>query len=373
MKVQVDSAEALKAIRDACSVIGPRPVSQTLSSIQITSMNEGHDELILRATNGSVDIVRLIPCETEETGTVLLDGKKMAAIFSTLPSGKTTILASEGKPSATVRASNMAKFTLAITNGELPARPVIGDDGFTATMSADDLEAALSTVKYAIATDQTRIILTGVLLEVYADKVNAVALDGYRLALSQKPCVSDVMAEHESCVVPGEALPVIMAALDGAKEATVESDGKQLRVQTEYGQATTGLLVGDYLDYRKTIPRDYKASIRFFGRDMMESLKRSIAIGKVSLVKMSLTDAMTIVESNMEGDSFYEEVPCQHSGESMSTAFNVKYFMEALNATGANELQLDLISPTTAGVIRRTDGEKELHLILPVRVKNSDD
>jgi DNA polymerase-3 subunit beta len=235
-------------------------------------------------------------------------------------------------------------------------------------MSADDLEAALSTVKYAIATDQTRIILTGVLLEVYADKMNAVALDGYRLALSQKPCVSDIMAEHESCVVPGESLPVIMAAIDGAREARIESDGKQLRVQTEYGQATTGLLVGDYLDYRKTIPRDYRASIRFFGRDMVNALKRANALGKVELVKLTLRDAMVVVESNTASDEFYEEVPCQHSGEDMRTAYNTKYFMECRNATDADELQLDLVDKTTAGVIRRTDGEKELHLLLPVRL-----
>lgn len=374
MKVQVDAVEAAKAIKQVGSVIGSHPVSMVLSSVQLTTLNEGPDsELILRATNGSVDITRVIPCRADEAGSALLDGKKLAAIFGTLPSGMVEINVPAGKPAATVKASNRVKFTLAITSGELPSRPVIGDNGFTATMNASDLKGMLNTVKYAIATDQTRIILTGVLLEVYADKMNAVALDGYRLALSQKPCVSDVVEEFEKCVIPGESLPVVAAALDGADEVNLESDGKQLRVWTEFGQATTGLLIGDYIDYRKTIPRDYKASIRFFGRDMMESLKRSIAIGKVSLVKMSLTDAMTIVESNMEGDSFYEEVPCQHSGESMSTAFNVKYFMEALNATGANELQLDLISPTTAGVIRRTDGEKELHLILPVRVKSSDD
>lgn len=368
MKIHVDAGEALKAIKAVGSVINAHPVSLTMSSIQMTALNEGPDsELILRATNGSIDIMRVIPCEAVETGSVLLDGKKLATIFSTLPNGPTEISAEEGKPAATIRTKSKARFTLAVTNGELPDRPELGDGAFTVTMSAGDLKAALGTVKYAIATDQARMILTGVLLEVYAGKVNVVALDGYRLALSQKPC--ELAGEETKVVIPGESLAAIIAVLDGVQGAKLESDGKQLRVQTDNGQATTGLLVGDYLDYRKTIPRDYKGSIRFLSRDMMGALKRSVAIGMVDLVKVTLTDAMAIIESNMEGNAFYEEVPCQHSGEDMSTAFNVKYFMEALNATDSDELQLDIISPVSPSVIRRTDGEKELHLLLPVRVK----
>ena len=368
MKIYVDTGEALKAIRAVGSVIGAHPVSLTMSSIQFTVLNEGADsEVILRATNGSIDVVRVIRCGAEECGSVLLDGKKLAAIFAVLPSGVTEIAAEAGKSAATIKTKGKGKFTLAVTNGELPARPEIGDGGFAVTMSASDLKAALGTVKYAIATDQTRMILTGVLLEIYAGKMNVVALDGYRLALSQKPC--ELYGDETRVVVPGESLPAITAVLDGAGEVRLESDGKQLRVLTENGQTTTGLLVGDYLDYRKTIPRDYKGSIRFLSRDMMGAMKRSAAIGAVDLVKVGLTDAMAIVESNMEGNAFYEEVPCQHSGDDMSTAYNVKYFMEALNATDADELQLDIISPVSPGVIRRTDGEKELHLLLPVRVK----
>lgn len=371
MKVHVDAVEASKAIKAVGSVIGSRPVSNVLAGIQMTTLNEGPDsELILRATNGAVDITRVIPCGADERGSVLLDGKKLAAIFSTLPNGQVEIAAEEGKPAATIKTKGRAKFTLAITSGELPARPDVGEESLTATMNADDLKSALDTVKYAVATDQTRMILTGILLEVYGDKMNAVALDGYRLALSQKPCESNAESEGVKVAIPGESLAAVMAALDGSREATIVSDGKQLMVKGEYAYTTTGLLVGEYIDYRKIIPRDYKASIRFLGRDMLDALKRANALGKINLVKLGLQDAMAVVESNTASDAFYEEVPCQHSGDDMDTAYNVKYFMECLNATDADELQLDLISPVSAGVVRRTDGQRELHLMLPVRIMN---
>lgn len=371
MKIHVDAVEAAKAIKAVTSVIGVHPVAQVMSAVQLRVLNEGPDgELILRATNGSVDIMRVIPCGAEETGEVLLDGKKLASIFSTLPSGQAEIVAREGQNAATIRSKGNAKFTLSVTGGEMPARPVVGEDGAAVVMNAEDLRNALETVKYAIATDQTRMILTGILLEIYKDKINAVALDGYRLALSQKPCEAD--GEETKLVIPGESLAAVLAALDGSMEARMETDGKQMLVRTDYTTVTTGLLVGDFVEYRKIIPRDYKCSIRFLARDMLDALKRANAVGKIPLVKLRMEDTQAIVESNTNDASFYEEVPCQHSGDDMNTAYNIKYLMELLGSTKTDELQLDLISPTSAGVIRRTDGEKELHLLLPVRVVNNE-
>ena len=371
MKIHVDATETLKALKAVTSVIGVHPVAPVMSAVQMHVLNEGPDsELILRATNGSVDIVRTIPCGAEETGAVLLDGKKLVAIFSTLPNGQVEIAVNEGQPTATVKAKSKAKFTLSVTGGEMPNRPSLGEESTTVTMNAEDLRNALETVKYAIAIDQTWLILTGVLLEVFKSKINAVALDGYRLALSQKPCETE--GEETKAVIPGESLAAVLAALDGSREVQLETDGKQLLVRTDYTTVMTGLLVGDFIDYRKIIPRDYKASIRFLARDMQDALKRANAVGKTPLVKLSMEDTQAVVESNTNDASFYEEVPCQHSGDEMKTAYNIKYFMDTLASTKTDELQLDLISPTSAGVIRRTDGEKELHLLLPVRVVNAE-
>ena len=373
MKVTIERDRMSKAVNAVAKVISSRPVREIMGGIHLVA-NE--DVLELGATDGAVDIMERVSCRVDEPGEVVIEGKKLTEICRSMPVGEIVIHADDSKPNVIVRSKNGSKFTLAKMNGDFPDREALGEStGVTVTISGYALREALNTVKYAAAIDQTRPVLTGVLMEVKPDdKLQAVALDGFRLALCQKECeVSGVTGEVAKLILPISAVNAVINECQTDDDITITTDGKSAKFTMYGGEIVTTLLAGEYIDYRKIITRDWKCSSRFETSAAVEALKRASIVansGKNHLVRLTFRDGGMLMESNSHVDSFSEEVPCQHSGEEMRTAYNTRYFLETLTATNAEEVQLDLTSELAPGVVRMTNGQREVHVILPVRVAN---
>ena len=153
----------------------------------------------------------------------------------------------------------------------------------------------------------------------------------------------------------------------------MEADSKSVHVATESAELNSGLIAGDFMDYKKIIPREWKTSIRFDGSMFYGALKRAeIAASKNKLIKLSIRDGEIRMQSNDPTMSFDEVIPCQKSGDDVDTAYNIRYAMDVVNAIETDEVQLDMNAPTQPGVLKPVDGGKELHILLPVRVVNAE-
>ena len=363
MKVRMNSTLASKASKMVSGAISPRPVIAAGAGILLEASKD-NQTVTMTATSGQYTVKRVVRCEVQEEGTALIDGKRLATILGNLPASD-VVLTVQGE-GATIK-SGGAKYNLALMAGEFPKREDAPGD-VKATINAGALRQMIETVKYAVSTNETRLVLTGIFMEIGRGSMTAVALDGFRMGVVREECDTE---GEQGVVVPAPAAVMMAEACKGNEDegAEIVTDGKALTFKLQGAEVSTVLYSGDYIEYKKIIPHGGKTSVRFSRTDLLNAIKRAdIVSGKKKLIRVMLTESGIEVMGNDAGDSFHEVVPCMKQGEDMETAYNLHYVLDALSATNADEMQLDLESGVKAGVMKPVDGRKELHVVLPVRI-----
>lgn len=372
MKIELQAKETSKALKMVTAAIAAKPIVPVMAGIHIQTVDDG--QVLLTASNGQYGVQRKLAATVKEAGEATVDGKRLAQMFTSLPGSTITIDAPEGKGNVTIK-SGSAKFTTAELTGDMPTRPDVNkEEVATAELNAAELLEGLTRVRYAVSTEMTRMELTGVLVQITGGAVTFVALDGFRMGVCRKMC-AETSGERD-IIIPAESADQIIAMCQDAaanESVFMEADSKSVHVATESAELNSGLIAGDFMDYKKIIPREWKTSIRFDGSMFYGALKRAeIAASKNKLIKLSIRDGEIRMQSNDPTMSFDEVIPCQKSGDDVDTAYNIRYAMDVVNAIETDEVQLDMNAPTQPGVLKPVDGGKELHILLPVRVVNAE-
>lgn len=368
MKFEVNAQGMAKALKTVSAVIPSRPVMAAAAGILLETQDTGADGWVIRvtATNTELEISTSVPAEAvAEEGTALLDGKRLAQAFLSLPNKTAKVEVTSAN--ATIRCG-ASRFTLAQIAAKFPEKKELGGETTEAHVHAADLLGLIETVKYAIAQTDTRLVLTGMKMELRPNRINAIALDGYRMGVAK---TGAECGNEADVVIPGNSVSLIASVCKNAPDADVEirTDGKALSIDTDGTHVHTVLLAGAFINYRDIIPTDYQTSIRFGRADMQDVLRRASIVGnKNNLVRVTIADGSVVIESNDDSDSFREEIAVQKTGEDLQTAYNARYLSDALGAVAGDELQLDLSGATKPGVLKPVGTGKELHIVLPVRI-----
>lgn len=366
MKAELWTKESSRALKMVATAIDTRPVTPAAAGIQIDAEADG--TVWLTATNGRYEARQKVNGNVTEEGRTLLDGKRLVQMFSSMSGETVTIEAGGGKP-VTLK-SRGARFTTPEIAGEMPQKQDVNKEiAATAEISAGELKQSLENVKYAISTDETRMVLTGVLMQIRGGNVTFVALDGFRMGVSRKE--AETSNEMDIIIPAGTVAQIIALCSETEASVFMETDGKTLHVVADNAEITSTLLSGEYMDYRSVIPKDSKTSIRFDRWTFVEALKRAIiSSSKSNLMKVMIRDGEIEIRANDAVSTFNEIIPCQKTGEDVETAYNVRYAMDVLSAIHTDDVQLDMSGMTRPGLLKPVDGGKELHVLLPVRVVN---
>jgi DNA polymerase-3 subunit beta len=244
------------------------------------------------------------------------------------------------------------------------------EDSVYFEMKAKDLKALIYKTIYAVAVEDVRPILKGVKLEINSNKITAVALDGYRLAVVKKQIVSS-NAEF-SCIVPARSLNEISKLLDDSDNIIKVCVGRNyLMVDVDNTKITTRLLEGDFINYSQIIPTDFTTNIILNKEQLLDSLERASLLSRVdrnNLVKFEISDKVMILSSKSEIGDIKENITISLKGKDLTIAFNARYFTEALRVIGDEFLKLNFTSSVSPCVITSNDTDEFLFLILPVRI-----
>ena len=366
MKAELWTKETSKALKTVAVAIDARPVIPAAAGIQIDAEPDG--TVWLTATNGRYEVRQKVNGNVTEEGRTLLDGKRLVQMFGSMSGESVTIDAGSGK-AATLK-SKGARFTTPEIIGEIPQKQAVNKAvAATAEISALELKQSLENVKYAISIDETRMVLTGVLMQIRDGNVTFVALDGFRMGVSRK--TAETSNEMDIIIPSGTVTQIIAMCADTEASVFMETDGKALHVMADNAEITSTLLSGEFMDYKSVIPKDGKTSIRFDRWTFAEALKRAmISASKGNLMKVIIRDGEMEIRSNDPVSTFTEIIPCQKMGEDVETAYNIRYAIDVMNAIHTDDVQLDLSGTSRPGLLKPVDGGKELHVLLPVRVVN---
>ncbi|HZT66186.1 MAG TPA: DNA polymerase III subunit beta [Acidimicrobiales bacterium] len=300
-------------------------------------------------------------------GVAVAPGRLVVDIVRSLEAGAVLLEADEEEMRIS---SGRAAFAVRLYPADdFPRLPV--RDGQALSLPAADLAAALRQVVPSAATDDTRPMLTGVLMTSESGSgLRLVATDSYRLAKRDIPGAS-VLAEGQRVLVPARALSELQRVISTAEQLTVRLGATDAGFEVGNVVLTTRLIEGDFPNYNQLIPSHYPNRLVVSRETLAEAVRRVRLLVRdaTTPVRMSLRDgSIGLRVETQEVGQATEEIDAKYEGSEMTVAFNPSYLIDGIEAAGGEEVVIEVLDALKPATIRPTEGEDYLYLLMPVRV-----
>jgi DNA polymerase III subunit beta len=291
----------------------------------------------------------------------------------------------DGARSLHLRCNRANYKLLGLAPDEFPLLPQIPrNTQFTVTPSA--LHNAIKQVLFAVSTDESRPILTGVLMIYKGGQLKLVATDTHRLAVRECDILGGTGADSQ-VVVPARALAEVQRlAQAGETSGDVTVTLSDTQVQFEIGDAKTGastklisrLIEGTFPSYERVVPQSYDRRLSIERDPLLSALRRAAIVareGSANRVVLRSGEGpesdhlvLTAVSGNL--GNAYEEVEIARDGntEPVEIAFNAKYLIDVLNVLEGEGLHLELTEPLRPGVVRPSEDSSYFCVLMPMQV-----
>ena len=365
MKLICDRTLLANAIAGVSKAVTQRSSIPVLEGILMKA--EGFS-LTLTGYDLEMGITTTIEANVLEPGDAVLPAKLLGDMVRRLPSEEVEINTQDS--GATTIKGGITEFDIMGLNpGDFPDLPNPGADR-TLDMDTADLQEMVDTTLFAVSTDDKKPAHTGALFSITPEKLTVVALDGYRLAIIEKP----VQATKEiDIIIPAKTLSEVVKLFGEADEVVHISANRRFVVfATQSYTVISRLIEGEFLDYRRVIPEGYKTRVTVDVRDFATTIERASLIITERLknpLRVMFDDHITVRCQTTLG-KVVDELPAQVEGDPVEIGFNNRYLLDALRYSRCDKLVFELSGPLSPVKVLPKDGGDFLFLVLPVRFKN---
>ncbi|MBK8182414.1 MAG: DNA polymerase III subunit beta [Candidatus Competibacteraceae bacterium] len=366
MKLEAQREHLLKPLQHVIGAVERRQTLPILGNVLVIAKAR---ELTLTATDLEVELSARVELPVETPGETTLPARKLYDILRSLPEESTVTLSVEGEK-ATLRCGR-GRFTLMA----LPATdfPTLEDLPFTGNlhMTQGAFRKVIEHTHFAMAQQDVRYYLNGLLLEVGPNALRVVATDGHRLAF-QELSVEDEAVEPRQVIVPRKGVLELLRLLADADTGVVLSLGaNHIRVTMGDIRFTSKLIDGKFPDYHRVIPRDGSRIVIADRMVLRNALARASIVlsDKTQGVRLQLDDWILRVQAqNAEQEEAEEEIEINYSGGAMEIGFNVSYLLDALGALGGELARLSFTDVGSSCLLEESEGGASKHVIMPMRL-----
>lgn len=364
MLVSCHGIELSDAFMSVSKAISNKITNPILEGIKIVAED---DTLTLSATDTELSIERKIKANIKTEGEAVVPGKFITEFIKKLTNEMIELELNE-KNQMIIKYDDSQSVIQCYNVLEYPSFKKIETMQYFG-ISKKDLKTVINKTIFSVAVDDSRPILKGVLFDIDKNVLNAVALDGYRLAKVKKNITSNLTM---GIVVPAKSLAEISRILDDTDEViNVYVDKNTLMVDLGETKLTTRLLEGDFVNYKQIIAANYGTVCIVNKEQFEDALERASLLSKVgqgNCVKFEVKDKNLCITSNSELGNIKENVPVNMTGRELVIAFNARYFIENLRANTDEFVKICFNAPANPCVIVPVEGDEFLYLILPVRM-----
>jgi DNA polymerase-3 subunit beta len=365
MRFQCQAANLMTGLSIVNRALATRSTLQILEGVLLETCPEG---LRLTCTDLALGIETLVEAEIAEEGRVVLPGRLFSEIVRKLPGGMMEVTINETF-AAVIRCQKSRTTLAGLSAMEFPELPQV-EDGNLLTLSCGALRGLIQRTCFAIATDETRPLLTGCLLEIEANEIRLIALDGFRLALRKLLHAQSMQATQ--AVIPGKVLAELAKVLpDDDTDVSLNIGRTHLSADMGATRVVTRLLEGEYTRYRRILPTEWQTRVKIRREDLETAIERAGLIareGKNNLVRFHIADSQLTLTSNAELGDVNEQIDLYMEGKDLEIAFNVRYVSDVLKVLEDEEICLRFNSNLSPCEICPVEGDAYLYLVLPVRV-----
>ncbi len=339
----------------------------TLPVLQGIYIKASGNEITLIGSDIDLSIETKINTEILENGTIVVDSRLFGEIIKKLPNDVIEITTLEN--STLEIKCQRSVFNLNHMNADdFPNIPNINEN-MIFSISQRLLKNMIKGTIFAIAQDETRPILTGVLFEIVDNKLNLVALDGFRLALRN----DNVDNENSlNAVIPGKTLSEVSKILEEGDEiVNITFTSNHILFSLGETRVISRLLEGEFIKYSSIIPEEYNLKIVAKRNNLLDCIERASLVakeGNTNLVKFEIEEDNLIITSNSQLGKVREELNIILQGQPLQIAFNSKYLIDVLKIMEEDEVVMHFSSSVTPCVLKNKDNDNCTYLVLPVRL-----
>ncbi len=367
MKFTVIRSRFLDLLSNVQSIVPTKPALQIISNAMVEAHPEG--TLTLTATNLDVSVktVLMADVKVDEPGSTTLPVRKLVEMLRMAPEGE--IQFNVDADDVTRVITPAAKYRV---NGldvhEFPVikEPEEGAKCFTIDRAV--FREMLRKTSYAAGTDETRRILTGVLLQFADAKLTMVATDGKRLALVEQEL--EFPAENGcEMILPPKAVSELMRLLSGEGPMKIVGQTGQILFDCGSFRFYSKLIDGVYAKYQAVIPTACDERVTVNREELMTSVQRVAIMSndKTHAVRLSFAEGtLTLAASNAEAGEATDVLPIKYSGRALAATYNPTYLMDCLRNLDTDEVIFELAEGHAPAVIKC--GIPFLYVIMPLRI-----
>ncbi len=372
MKFIVNSSTLLKHLSLIDGVVVSKPIIPILNNFLFDIKN---GELKISSTDLETTMTTGIKVDAKEDLSIAIPSKTTMDLLKTLPDQPLAFSINIEKGAVEIKYDS-GRFKLTAQKGdEFPKNPVV-EDGKKFTIPAKVLQKAITKSVFATSTDELRLNLTGVFVQLGNDDITFVATDANRLVRYNRGDVKPGV--EESFILPKKALNLLKSSLPtDDTEVTVEFNRSNAHFSTADLSLICRLIDEKYPDYKAVIPQENPNSLVMDRNEFLTSVRRvSITSNKTThQIRLKIAGSeLTISAEDIDFENeAQEKQKCQYEGEDMEIGFNSKYLTEMLASLDSPEVRLEMSQPNRAGVLRPTvaeDQENILMLVMPMMLNS---
>ncbi len=367
MKFTIQREQMLRPLQLVTGVVERRQTLPVLANLLIKAAD---GRLEITGTDLEVELVAECEAQIEQSGEATLPARKLADIWRSLVEDAKVSVAVEGDR-AVVR-SGRSRFSLAtLPAADFPKVPG-GESDVTLELPQSSLRGLIDDVGFAMAQQDVRYFLNGMLLEVTDSHVRAVATDGHRLAMSTSDANNASVDHRVQAIVPRKGVLELSRLLDGESETIeLQLGGNHLRVQSGPFIMTTKLVDGQFPDYEKVVPSDGSRYLIGDRETLRLAFQRASILSneKYRGVRLIMTpEQLTIQANNPEQEEAEEIVPIEFSGDELEIGFNVSYLLDVLGVLDTESFRLSVSEANSSALIEGIGNESAVYVVMPMRL-----
>lgn len=366
MKFEAQRESLLDALQDVIGVVEKRQTMPILSHLLFKT--EGK-RLQITGTDLELGLVTYVEVKIEQEGSATVPARKFFDICRGLPEGAKVKL--ELQEQKAVLRSGRARFSLAtLPAAEYPELETVAS-GEQIEIEEKALRQLFDRTHFAMAHQDVRYYLNGLLLVVRKNQLRAVATDGHRLAISELD--AKVGPDEElQVIVPRKAITELQRLLEESDDKITLTVGSN-HLKVEAGPVTfmTKLIDGRFPDYERVIPEEQEQQMTGEREQVRQSLSRAAILSneKFRGVRLMLDkNRLKLQAQNPDHEVAEDELEVDYDGEALEIGFNVNYLIDALDAMQGESFHLQLSGPDSSGLLREKGSEHSRYVVMPMRL-----
>lgn len=367
MKFTVSREALLKPLQLVAGVVERRQTLPVLSNVLVVL--DGN-QLSLTGTDLEVEIVGRLQLDVAgESGEITVPAKKFLDICRSLPDGSEIDFYEENQ--RVIVKSGRSRFTLSVLSASDFPNVDDGPTDLQFSCPQKEIKRLIERTAFAMAQQDVRYYLNGMLWEASQNQLRFVSTDGHRLAMCTREEAINV-AEPVQSIVPRKGVIELSRLLDDSDESVELFIGtNHVRAKTEDFTFTSKLVDGKFPDYERVLPRGGDKFVFGSRQALKQAFARTSILSneKYRGVRLLLNDGLlTVVANNPEQEEAEEQVNVEYSGDSLEVGFNVSYLQDVCNVLSGESVKITLTDSNSSALLEESEDSDSLYVVMPMRL-----